>query len=109
MHELINGSFLMPKATQNLKGILNRSLDLLKRKENPDNQVDGFLGEGLPTDSNLWSKAGLMSEVRHDAAYFETPKGNRMLLIVFTQGENLARDTLLLPSISSALSQWNLR
>ena len=109
MHELINGSFLMPNATQNLKRILNRSLDLLKRKENPDNQVDGFLGEGLPTGSNLWSKAGLMSEVRHDAAYFETPKGHRMLLIVFTQGRNLARDTLLLPSFASELSQWSLK
>ncbi len=107
MHALINGTLLTQKATQNLKRILHRSLDVLKRKENPDNQVDGFLGEGLPSGSNLWSKAGLMSEVRHDAAYFETPQGQRMLLIVFTQGKNLANDTFLLPSFASELSKWS--
>ncbi len=109
MHSLMNGFLLKPKATQNITRILSRSLDLVKRKQDLENQVDGFLGEGLPVGSNLWSKAGLMSEVRHDAAFFSIPNGNKMILVVFTQGKSLARDTFLLPSIASELSQWSFQ
>ncbi len=105
---LMTGTLLPLKATKNLKTILFRSLDLMKRKANPENQVDGFLGEGLPKGSKLWSKAGLMSEARHDASWFFTPKGKIMLLIVFTTGQELAKDTFLLPAIAAELSQWNI-
>ncbi len=104
MEALISGVLLTPKSTKNIKKLLFRSLDPLKRKADLDNQVDGFLGEGLPKGSYLWSKAGLMSEVRHDATWFMTPQGQRMLLIVFTQGEALAKDVFLLPALASALS-----
>ncbi len=109
MHSLMHGFLLKPKATQNITRILSRSLDLVKRKQDLENQVDGFLGEGLPVGSNLWSKAGLMSEVRHDAAFFSIPNGNKMILVVFTQGKSLARDTFLLPAIASELSQWSFQ
>ena len=89
MHALINGFLLRPKGTENLKKILYRSLNLYERKEDSGNQVDGFLGEGLPLGSHLWSKAGLMSEVRNDAAFFITPKGHKMILVVFAEGEDL--------------------
>ena len=51
MHTLINGTLLASKATQSLKEILSRSLDLENRKKDPANQVDGFLGGGLPIGS----------------------------------------------------------
>ena len=102
----MTGVLLPSKATKNLKTLLYRSLDLVKRKADPENQIDGFLGEGLPKGTHLWSKAGFMSEVRHDAAWFITPKGKTMLLIVFTNGKDLAKDNFLLPAIASELSQW---
>jgi beta-lactamase class A len=87
-------------------------LDLLQRdvaagQEIPppdeENQVNGFLGEGLPPDSKLWSKAGWTSRVRHDAAYFELPDMSSMLLVVFTEGS--AQNRQLLPAITKLLLQ----
>jgi len=75
--------------------LLSRPLAPLREDEN---QVKEFLGEALPPESKLWSKAGWTSEVRHDAAYFELPNGRRMILIVFTRG--LATDLTLLPAIA---------
>ncbi len=97
---------ILPKLEgDNLKKIFHRSLDPVARKRNLENQVDGFLGEGLPLSSKLWSKAGLMSEVRHDVAWWEAPNKNPMLAVVFTTGKELVKDQFLLPAISSELNK----
>ncbi len=106
LEALMTGILLNPKSTHNIKKLLFRSLDILKRKEDKENQIDGFIGEGLPKGSKLWSKAGFMSEARHDATWFITPNKNTMLLIVFCKGKNLAKDNSLLPSIASEISKW---
>ena len=103
---LMTGVLLKPKSSANIKNLLFRSLDLLKRKSDPDNQVDGFIGEGLPKGTQLWSKAGLMSEARHDASWFITPEGQTMLLIIFSQGKDLAKDNYLLPAFANELVNW---
>ena len=90
---------------ENLKKVFQRSLDPVSRKKDLENQIDGFLGEGLPFASKLWSKAGLMSEVRHDVAWWEAPNSNPMLAVVFTTGQELVKDQFLLPAISSELSK----
>ena len=64
----------------------------------PYNQVTGFLGGGLPPAAQLWSKAGLTSKVRHDAAYLELPSGRKLILVLFTRGT--ADDVKLLPAIT---------
>jgi hypothetical protein len=87
-------------------------LDLLQRDiaagqvvppADEENQVNGFLGEGLPPDSKLWSKAGWTSKVRHDAAYFEMSDQSSMLLVVFTEGS--AQNRQILPAIAKLLLQ----
>ena len=100
----MTGGLLKPKSSLKLKNLLFRSLDLVKRNSDPDNQVDGFIGEGLPKGTKLWSKAGLMSEARHDAAWFVTPEDKAVLLIVFLQGKDLAKDNFLLPALANELS-----
>ena len=55
--------------------------------------VDGKL-EGV----RLWSKAGWTSKSRHDAAYVETPDGQKFVLVIFT--ENHANDREPIPSIA---------
>lgn len=75
--------------------LLNRPLAPPREEEN---QVKEFLGEALPADARLWSKAGWTSEVRHDAAYFELPNGRKMILIIFTRG--IATDVTLIPAIT---------
>ena len=97
---------MLPKvASEKLIKNFLRSLDPVIRKQDLDNQVDGFLGEGLPFASKLWSKAGLMSEVRHDVAWWEAPSQNPMLVAVFTIGEKLVKDRFLLPAIGSELNK----
>ena len=91
--------------TDRLKTVFKRSLDQVTRKKDIENQVDGFLGEGLPLASKLWSKAGLMSEVRHDVAWWEAPNKNPMLLAVFTTGEQFVQDQFLLPALSNQLNK----
>jgi beta-lactamase class A len=63
-----------------------------------ENQVKEFIGEALPTDAQLWSKAGWTSEVRHDVAYLELPNGRKMILVIFTRGT--ADDVTLIPAIA---------
>ena len=105
---LMTNEIMSNQASKRLKSIFCRSTDLLDRKNNLENQVDGFLGEGLPLTSKLWSKAGLMSEARHDVAWWNSPKGNPMLLVVFTNGEELAQDRFLLPALSSEMNKLTI-
>lgn len=63
-----------------------------------ENQVKEFIGEALPVDAKLWSKAGWTTEVRHDAAYLELPTGRKLVLVIFTRGT--ADDVTLIPAIA---------
>jgi beta-lactamase class A len=95
---------------KNLLSISSREkiINLLKRNPRPnndcdENQITGFLGQGLPEHSQIWSKAGWTSKVRHDAAYIKTPGKPPYLLIVFTEGDGQNRQ--ILPAISQWLDQ----
>ena len=90
----------------NLKSTLSRDL---KNKNIPEhvNQIKGFIGEGLPNDTPFWSKAGLMSRVRHDAAWWSNNQSNHTLLVIFGNSEEHANDRLFLPEIASAIYQLN--
>ncbi len=102
---LMTLEMLSKSESENLINIFKRSLDPVIRKQDIENQVDGFLGAGLPLASKLWSKAGLMSEVRHDVAWWEAPNKSPMLAVVFTTGKELVKDQFLLPAISSELNK----
>ena len=102
---LMTNELLPKEESDRFIKIFQRSLDPVSRKKNLENQVDSFLGEGLPLASKLWSKAGLMSEVRHDVAWWKAPNKNPMLAVVFTTGKELVKDQFLLPAISSELNK----
>ncbi len=104
LEAVMTNALISPQACKRLKTILSRSLDLMKRKSNPENQVDGFLGEGLLQGTRLWSKAGWMSKARHDAIWCCRPESNPMLLVVFSQGIERSKDSFLLPTLARELS-----
>ena len=91
----------------NLKDLLKRNLNKVVLKDDPLNQIVGFLGEGLPESTNLWSKAGLMSEVRHDAAWWINNPSLQTLLVVFGDGAQYFKDSSLLPSIAKEIFEFN--
>jgi len=89
-----------------LKDFLLRNLEK-DQMRGDDNQVKGFLGEGLPENTLFWSKAGLMSKARHDAAWWLNNNSSQTLLVVFGNGEIIANDTSFLPELSQAIYKYN--
>ena len=86
----------------------NAMLDLMKRdwastSKDPDSQAVGFTGKALidnkMSGTKLWSKAGWTSRSRHDAAYIETPDGQKLVIVVFT--ENHANDREAIAGIAA--------
>lgn len=106
LEAVMTDGLLSPPACHRLRTALARSLDLDERTADPENQVDGFLGEGLPANSKLWSKAGWMSQARHDAAWWSEPEGSTQLLVVFSVGAERANDNQLLPGIAKELAAF---
>ncbi|TVS04257.1 MAG: hypothetical protein EA413_09290 [Cyanobium sp. PLM2.Bin73] len=104
LEAVMASALVSPPACGRMQALLARSLDPGLRAADPENQVDGFLGEGLPPGSLLWSKAGWMSQARHDAAYVEAEDHDPFLLVVFSEGEACAADSTLLPEIARRLS-----
>jgi len=80
--------------------LLARPIPAKSDPQAPFDQVFGFLGEGLPRGSRLWSKAGWTSQVKHDAAIVGLPNARKFILTVFTSGEAQARSTRILPFIA---------
>ena len=92
-----------------LRDFLTRDLNKAALELDSLNQIYGFLGEGLPESTKLWSKAGLMSEVRHDSAWWINNQSLQTLLVVFCDGEKYSKDTSLLPSIAKEVHEFNKR
>jgi len=93
----------------NLRSFLKRNLNKVVLKNDSLNQIDGFLGAGLPESINLWSKAGLMSKVRHDSAWWINNQSLQTLLVVFCNGEKYSKDSSLLPFIAKEVYDFNKR
>ncbi|MDX2100464.1 MAG: serine hydrolase [Leptolyngbyaceae cyanobacterium bins.59] len=100
LHSIIGGVAVSAAASQAMMGLMRRSLNPADLAADPENQVTGFLGGGLPPEARMWSKAGLTSKVRHDAAYIEIPGRIPYLLVVFTEGKPHSTNEAILPFVS---------
>ncbi|WP_373540961.1 serine hydrolase [Chamaesiphon sp.] len=111
MHSIVGGAAVSGDRSSQMMQLLHRDLNLAQTIPDPgdENQVYGFLGAGLPPESQIWSKAGWTSQVRHDAAYIELSDRSPYLLIVFTEGTAISQNRHLLPFIAdrfaTAMSQ----
>jgi len=103
-HSIVGGVAVSGDRSQAMLNLLERKLDPETLKQDPENQVQGFLGEGLPPGAKVWSKAGWMTQVRHDAAYIELPQGLPCTLVVFTEGAANSKNELLLPFIAQQVA-----
>jgi len=100
LHSIVGGVAVSGQRSQAMMALMQRSLDPAALATDPENQVTGFLGAGLPQSASLWSKAGETSTVRHDAAYVELPHLLPFLLVVFTEGKDHSRNTAILPFVA---------
>jgi hypothetical protein len=101
LHSIVGGVAVSSARSQAMMKLMQRSLNPSDWKPDEENQVTGFLGEVLPQESQLWSKAGWTSQVRHDAAYIELPSQRPYLLVAFTEGKTPAKNLKLLPFVSA--------
>jgi Beta-lactamase enzyme family len=102
MHSIVGGAAVSGDRSSQMMQLLHRDLNLAPTTPAPgeENQVNGFLGAGLPSTSQLWSKAGWTSQVRHDVAYIELLDRQPCLLIVFTEGTENSQNRQILPFIA---------
>jgi beta-lactamase class A len=105
MHSIVGGAAVSSDRSSQMMQLLQRDLNLAGSvpHSGEENQVNSFLGAGLPSGSQIWSKAGWTSQVRHDAAYIELPDRQPYLLIVFTEGTANSQNRHILPFISDLL------
>ena len=104
LHAIIGGVAVSSERSQKMMQLLQRSLNPTEFVDSDgENQITGFLGEALPSNARLWSKAGWMSRVRHDAAYIEIPNISPYLLVVFTEGKDNSQNKSILPFISRSI------
>jgi beta-lactamase class A len=105
LHSIVGGVAVSSARSQVMMDLMKRSLDPAELAAQPENQVTGFLGGGLPQDTQLWSKAGWTSQVRHDAAYIELPNQSPYLLVVFTEGRAHSKNQDILPFVSQQIAE----
>tara|TARA_Y100001970_G_C14240975_1_gene864887 strand:+ start:2826 stop:3752 length:927 start_codon:yes stop_codon:yes gene_type:complete len=100
---IMTNLFFTEEESKYLKSTFSRSLNFEDRKANKENQIDGFLGEGISYPGKLWSKAGLMSQARHDLIWWEGENKPPILLVVFGEGERVANDNRILPFLAEQI------
>lgn len=105
LHSIVGGVAVTPERSQQMMGLMLRDRDPEVLVADPENQVTGFLGDGLPPAAKVWSKAGWTSTVRHDAAYIELPNHSPYLLVVFTEGPMASHNEAVLPFISGKIAE----
>ncbi|WP_013325258.1 serine hydrolase [Gloeothece verrucosa] len=102
LHTIVGGIAVSSERSQQMMSLLSRTLNP-PEDSGDENQVIGFLGEGLPSNARIWSKAGWTSQVRHDAAYIEIPERPPYILVVFIEGKAHSQNKKILPFISASL------
>ncbi|WP_413174872.1 serine hydrolase [Anabaena azotica] len=106
LHSIVGGVAVSSGRSQSMMSLLKRSINPNELpKDVEEDQVTGFLGGGLPENSQIWSKAGWTSSVRHDAAYIELPDQRPYLLVVFTEGKEQAKSREILPFVSGKIAE----
>jgi beta-lactamase class A len=103
MFEIVQGRAVSAERSQQMMELLHRNLS--EFSTDPDNQSRGFIGPAVPTGGRMWSKAGWMSEVRHDCAYLELPDGRRIVMVIFTAGHSNER-TIIAKVAEVILGNW---
>jgi beta-lactamase class A len=98
--EIATRRFVNEARSNAMLAIMSRDWEAAK---DPNSQAVNFIGKALIDNkmagAKLWSKAGWTSRSRHDAAYIETPDGQKLVIAVFT--ENHANDREAIAGIAA--------
>ena len=99
--EIATRRFVNEARSNAMLGLMAR--DWTTTDKDPNSQSVNFTGKALIDNkmagAKLWSKAGWTSRSRHDAAYIETPDGQKLVIVVFT--ENHANEYEHVPAVAA--------
>ena len=99
MLEMAQGRCVSPARSRQMLDLMAR--DFTTPATDPEDQAHGYTGLALAPGTKLWSKCGLTSQTRHDAALIELPTGRRVILVIFTTDHATERD--IIPAIAREL------
>ena len=94
--EIALGRLVSPERSRQMLDLMAR--DFTGPTTDPEDQAHGYTGIALRPGMKLWSKCGLTSDTRHDAALVELPGGRRMVIVTFTTDHSNERN--LIPSVA---------
>jgi beta-lactamase class A len=99
MLEMALGQCVNPDRSRQMLDLMAR--DFTSPATDPEDQAHGYTGLALKSGMKLWSKCGLTSQTRHDAALIELPSGRRLILVVFTTDHATERE--IIPAVAREL------
>ncbi len=97
--EIALGRMVSRERSRQMLELMSR--DFTGPTKDPEDQAHGYSGIALKPGMKLWSKCGLTSQTRHDAALVEMPDGHRWVIVTFTTGHS--EDRNLIPSVVQGL------
>ncbi|WP_414474837.1 serine hydrolase [Microvirga sp. M2] len=109
-HAVMTGTVVSPARSKTVRDYLARPHNADFVRDEPNGQIFGYFGAGLPPEAKLWSKAGwtgwtgdpTASYRRHDAAYVELAGGRQFTLAAFTYGREISANLEVLPRLAAA-------
>ena len=96
LSEIALGRMVNPERSRQMLELMAR--DFRGPTDDLEDQAHGYTGQALGAGMELWSKCGLTSETRHDAALVKLPDGRRLVLVVFTTGH--ATERKIIPAVA---------
>ena len=93
--EIALGRMVSRERSRQMLELMSR--DFTGPTKDPEDQAHGYSGIALKPGMKLWSKCGLTSDTRHDAALVELPDGHRWVIVTFTTNHSEERN--LIPSM----------
>lgn len=97
--EIALGRMVSRERSRQMLELMSR--DFTAPTKDPEDQAHGYSGIALKPGMKLWSKCGLTSQTRHDAALVELPDGHRWVIVTFTTNHSEERN--LIPSVVRVL------
>jgi beta-lactamase class A len=106
LYEIDSNQSISSFYNNEMKKLLKRDLNQAAWKNKPFNAIEGFLGEGLPPDTNFYSKMGWTFSNRNDAAIIVNPDGKaHYILVIFGDDKSFYEDKKFLPKVSELVYQ----
>jgi beta-lactamase class A len=99
MLEIASGRCVNAERSRQMLELMAR--DFTAPATDPEDQAHGYTGIALKPGTKLWSKCGLTSQTRHDAALIELPSGRRIILVIFTTDHATERE--IIPTVAREL------